>query len=370
VPELWLERDELFLAAVAHELRAPLTTLLLWEKVLRDDRIDAELRKRALDAIHQSAMQQARLIGDLLDVSRAISGKLHVDMRALDLPRIVDEAVEAISPALASKQLTLVVRLDPSVGIVIGDAVRLRQVIDNLLLNALKFTEAGGNVEVALHAGPRTVVLEVKDTGCGFAPDLLAGLFEPFRQAENALTRRHGGLGLGLAISRMLVTLHDGTIEAASPGPGQGATFTVRLPVTTERRSATPPQGTGLRTLHRVRVLVVDDDPRVCEALGLLLRRAGAVVATATSAQEARARGAEVMPQILLCDVAMPEEDGLAWIRKLRAAGDRTPAIALTGHATTADVVAARDAGFDLHIAKPIDFERLVTSIRELLVAK
>jgi CheY-like chemotaxis protein len=262
------------------------------------------------------------------------------------------------------------VRLDPSAGIVVGDAVRLRQVIDNLLLNALKFTEPGGNVEVALYAGSRAAVIEVKDTGCGLPAELLSGLFEPFRQAENGLTRRHGGLGLGLAISRMLVTLHDGTIEAASPGPGLGATFTVRLPVTTERRTATPPHGTGLRSLHRVRVLVVDDDPRVCEALGLLLRRAGAVVVTATSAQEARARASEVTPQILLCDVAMPEEDGLAFVRKLRAAGDRTPTIALTGHATTADVAAARDAGFDLHITKPIDFERLVASIRELVAAK
>jgi CheY-like chemotaxis protein/two-component sensor histidine kinase len=367
VPEFWLGRDELFLAAVAHELRAPLTTLLLWEKVLRDDRIDQDLRKRALDAIHQSAMQQARLIGDLLDVSRAISGKLHVDMRPVDLPRIVDEAVEAISLALAAKQLTLAARLDPSTGLVVGDAVRLRQVIDNLLLNALKFTEPGGNVDVALYAGSRTVVLEVTDTGCGIAPELLPGLFEPFRQAENALTRRHGGLGLGLAISRLLVTLHDGTIDAESPGPGRGARFTVRLPVNTAARSGTPPHGTGPRTLQRIRVLVVDDDPRVCEALGLLLRRAGAVVATATSAREGRARASELSPQIFLCDVAMPEEDGFAFLRTLRATGDTTPAIAFTAHATAADVAEAREAGFELHITKPIDFERLVAGIRELL---
>lgn len=217
-----------FLAAVSHELRAPLTTMLLWEKVLRDATADGELRRQALDAIHNSAIVQSRLVGDLLDVARAISGKLYVDLRPVDVTRVLEEALGAIAPAMAAKQIALAHELDPGRGLVQGDAVRLRQVFDNLLSNALEFTEAGGRVEVSTRRARGAIEIVISDTGRGIAKELLPRLFQPFSQTDEP--RTHGGLGLGLAISHQLVMLHHGTLRAESPGRGRGATFTVTLP--------------------------------------------------------------------------------------------------------------------------------------------
>ncbi|MGE5185739.1 MAG: ATP-binding protein [Acidobacteriota bacterium] len=356
-----------FLAAVSHELRAPLTTLLLWEKVLRDDASDAALRRRALDAIHQSAMLQSRLVADLLDVSRAISGKLYIDLRPVDITFVLGEALQAFAPVAAEKQLVLDTHIEPPIGLVQADMVRIRQVLDNLLSNAIKFTDPGGRVDVSLRRLERSIEIEIADTGRGIAEELLPGLFQPFYQGDDALTRTHGGLGLGLAIAHQLVTLHHGTLSARSAGRGRGATFTVTLPASAARRSSTPPTGLRPQSLDGVRVLLVDDDPRVRDALALLLRRAGATVDTAGSADDARARFAAAPPMILLCDIAMPREDGYELIRKLRADGVTTPAIALTALARASDARDALDAGFDEHIAKPVDFERLVSCIAALL---
>jgi signal transduction histidine kinase/ActR/RegA family two-component response regulator len=361
-----------FLAVVSHELRAPLTTMLLWEKVLRET-ADVAMRAQALDAIHESALSQSRLVDDLLDVSRGICGKLHVGLRPLDIERVLREALEAIAPAALAKQIALARRGAPIAAEVQGDAARLRQVLDNLLTNAVKFTEPGGRIAVAVGRQDRSIVIDVEDSGRGLAPESLPRLFEPFSQFDESLMCVNGGLGLGLAIAKQLVALHHGELTAASPGPGRGATFTLRLPIAEAGYGASSAGGIARRrTLDRVRVLIIDDDRRVRDALTLLLDRIGAVVDTAESAESARAQIALRVPDALVCDIAMPDEDGNSFIRRLRASGsseEPIPAIALTAHAMEADVERAIAAGFDLHLAKPIDFERLVESIGELLAA-
>ena len=358
-----------FLAAVSHELRAPLTSMLLWEAVLRNNAADAELRAKAHDAIQQSALVQSRVVGDLLDVSRAVAGKLHVDLSVIEVEPLLQGALEAIAPAALAKQVALERRGSLSGGELLGDAVRLRQVLVNLLANAVKFTEPGGRVTLGVSRRGRSIVIEVADSGHGVAPEFLPHMFEPFNQAAGSLSPGDGGLGLGLAIARQLVELHHGTIAASSPGVGGGTTLTVVLPAAA-RRTAAPSHVARARCLDRARVLVIDDDPRVREALGLLLDRAGAVVETADSADTARARIAAHAPDALVCDIAMPIEDGYSFIRGLRASGRDVAAIALTAHASEAGVARALAAGFDRHLAKPIEIERLVENIDELITAR
>jgi len=360
-----------FLAAVSHELRAPLTTMLLWEKVLQDEAADVALHAQALDAIHQSALSQSRLVGDLLDVSRAISGKLHIDLRPLDLERVLRAALEAIAPTALAKRIVLDRRGARIVAEVQADEARLRQVLDNLLANAVKFTEPGGRVTVAVERQEQTIAIAIEDSGRGIAPEFLPRVFEPFLQLDDSSTRGDGGLGLGLAIVKQLVALHHGELTASSAGTGRGATFTVKLPVADERRAGAP-AGRVARgpALPHVRVLVIDDDPRVRDALALLLDRAGAVVDTAESAEVARIRIALQAPEALVCDIAMPGEDGNSFLRQLRASGRDIPAIALTAYAMESDVERALAAGFDVHVAKPVDFELLVGHIGELVAAR
>ena len=357
-----------FLAAVSHELRTPLTTMVLWEAILRDEAADGTLRARALEAIRQCVLVQSRLVGDLLDISRAKSGKLYVDLRTVDIEHLVGEALETIVPLALAKQIALDRRGTLDGGEVHGDAVRLRQVLDNLLTNAVKFTERGGRVTVTVSRRGRSIVIEVEDTGCGIVPELLPRLFEPFTQSHDASTHSDGGLGLGLAIAKRLVELHGGTLVASSQGTGRGATLTVALPAAVVP-GVTPVVVRRTPALQRMRVLVIDDDQRVREALGVLLDRAGAEVETADSAEMGRARIARRAPEAVVCDIAMPGEDGYAFIARLRSSGCDVVAIALTAHATEADVGRALAAGFDRHLAKPIDFERLVANIDELVVA-
>ncbi len=363
-----------FLAAVSHELRTPLTTMLLWEMVLRDETAGAALRAQALDAIHESALAQSRLVDDLLDVSRGISGKLHVDLRPLDLERVLREALEAIGSAAHAKQIALARRGAPATAEVQGDGPRLRQVFDNLLANAVKFTDPGGRITVAVAHRDRTIAIDVEDSGRGIAPESLPRLFEPFSQIDDSSPRVNGGLGLGLAIAKQLVALHHGELTVASAGSGRGATFTVRLPLAEARCAGSPARGAARRpALDRIHVLIIDDDRRVRDALALLLDRAGAVVDTAESAEAARARIAVHAPQAIVSDLAMPGEDGNSFIRRLRASGApeaNIPAIALTAHAMEADAARAIAAGFDLHLAKPVDFERLLESIGDLVAAR
>jgi signal transduction histidine kinase/ActR/RegA family two-component response regulator len=360
-----------FLAAVSHELRAPLTAMVLWEGILSDASIDDTMRARAHDAIHQSARVQSRVVGDLLDVSRAIAGKLHVDLHTLEVEPLVQSAIDAIAPIAQLRQITIDRRGTLAADAVLGDAVRLRQVLGNLLANAVKFTDPGGRVTVGVARRGRSVAIEVEDTGRGVAPKFLSRMFEPFIQTDDdASPHREGGLGLGLAIARQLVELHHGTIAASSPGVGRGTTVTVVLPAAARRTQAPSRDIGGAACLDRARVLVIDDDPRVRDALALLLERAGAVVDTADSAVMARARIAHRAPDALVCDIAMPGEDGYSFIRGLRASGGDTAAIALTAHATEADVSRALTAGFDRHLAKPIELARLLANINELVVAR
>ena len=359
---------EEFLAAVSHELRAPLTTMLLWERVLRENGSDEASRLKALDAIHQSAVAQARLVADLLDFARGISGKLFLDIRFVDLASVAQEAVDAARPLAVAKSIDLGFTASPFAGEVHADATRLRQVLDNLLSNAIKFTPLGGRVVVEVSRHGRFVTLSVTDSGRGIAPELLSRVFEPFSQGDDALSHREGGLGLGLTISKQLVELHRGTLVAASEGTGKGATLTLSLPAAGTPRAPTPPVGMR-RTpkLDGARVLVVDDDDHVRTALALLLGRVGAIVDTAESAAMGHARMVAAEPHVLICDIGMPDEDGYCFVRSLRAAGCKIPSIALTAYATHSDAQRALDAGFDVHLAKPISVERLVETLSELL---
>jgi signal transduction histidine kinase/CheY-like chemotaxis protein len=358
-----------FLAAVSHELRAPLTTMLLWQGILRDDPANAELRAKAYDAIQYSALVQSRVVGDLLDVSRGVAGKLHIDLRPIEIEPLVQGALDEIAPSALAKQIALDRRGTLAGGTLLGDAVRLRQVLVNLLANAVNFTDPGGQVTVGVAPRGRSIAIEIEDSGRGVAPEFLSRMFEPFSQAEDRLLQ--GGLGLGLAIAKQLVELHRGTIAASSAGAGRGTTVTVVLPATATRRTARSSRGAGRKpSLERARVLVIDDDPRVRDALALLLARAGAIVDTADSAEAARTRIAQRGPDALVCDIAMPIEDGYSFIRGLRASRSDIAAIALTAHAAETDVERALAAGFDRHLAKPIEFERLVATIAELVAAR
>ncbi len=355
-----------FLAAVSHELRAPITTMLLWERILRDPSSSATLQASAMDAIRQSAETQARLVGDLLDVSRGVSGKLHIELVPVSVESVIAAAILAVMPLAKAKQIAIQRRPSAHAGTVLGDATRLQQVLGNLLTNAVKFTALGGVIIVDTQRGETAVTIEVIDSGRGIAAEVLPTIFDPFEQGDDELARNAGGLGLGLAIARQLVVLHGGTLTAKSAGLGFGSTFKLVLPSTVRLLVA---QGAERPTLQRVRVLVIDDDARVRHALALLLDRAGAVVETAESAADARARIAQAAPHALICDVAMPEEDGYSLLRDLRASGSRIPAIALTAHATAADIERAKAAGFEIHLAKPVDFSTLVDNLDQLVAA-
>jgi signal transduction histidine kinase/ActR/RegA family two-component response regulator len=360
---------ELFLASASHELRAPITTMLLWEKVMRDDPDDGEIRVRALDAIRQSAMTQAQLVADLLDVARAVSGKLRVDLRAVQIGHILIEAIEAAEPLAAARQQSLVRHIDDGLGQVAGDAHRLRQIFDNLLANAVKFTEKHGRIGVFARRENTKIVIEFSDTGRGITPDFLPHVFEPFSQADDAMTRSGGGLGLGLAIAHQLAGSHGGTLVADSLGEDRGATFTVTLPALAQQPRTAKPSLPAPR-LSGMQLLIVDDDPRVRDALQLLLERAGAVVVTAASADAGLGEMERSLPDVVLSDIAMPGEDGYSFVRRLRQAQGKAssvPAVAITAHVTDGDRKRALEAGFDFYLTKPLNIDHLISTIARLV---
>jgi signal transduction histidine kinase len=372
-------RDE-FLATVSHELRTPLTAIIGWVSMLRSGRMDDAEAAHALEVIERNARLQTHLVEDLLDVSRVIAGQFRLDVRPILLAPVVGAAIDSIRPALDAKRIRIEASLDPSAGPVSGDAARLQQVVWNLLSNAVKFTPEGGRVEVSLtRAGPH-VEVTVSDTGAGIAPEFLPFVFDRFRQADMSYTRAHGGLGLGLGIARHLIELHGGTVEAASGGEGRGSTFTVRLPVATgdaplptgginRPAMAERPSGDGLG-LGGLRVLVVDDEPDVCELLAVILKSYGAEVTPNTSASEAFETLRRERPDVLVCDLGMPGEDGFSLIRRVRALtpveGGETPAVALTAYARDEDRVRALASGFQLHISKPVAPEEVAAAVASL----
>jgi signal transduction histidine kinase len=373
-------KDE-FLATLSHELRTPLSAMLGWAQMLRTGKLDAATAERALETIERNARAQAQLISDLLDVSRIITGKLRLDLRPVELPRILDAALESLRPAADAKAILLVVRIVPPSTAVLGDADRLQQVVWNLVSNAVKFTPRGGRVEVLLEDVPPHVEFRVIDTGIGIRPDFLPHVFDRFRQAESSLTRAHGGLGLGLSIVRHLVELHGGSVAVASAGEGQGATFAVRLPAWTDLSAAAvtsaPRAADEVRVWDRptllagVHVLALEDEADTRDLLVAALGRCGARVTAVSSVVAAIAVLDRSLPDVLLSDIGVPGEDGYSLIRQVRsrepARGGAIPAAALTAYARHEDRLRALASGFQLHLAKPIDPAELVAIIARLV---
>ena len=359
-------KDE-FLATLSHELRTPLNAVLGWTRVLRATRVEPATEQRALESIERNARAQARLIEDLLEISRIVTGRLRLQVQDTDLAAIVEAAVEVVMPAALAKRLQLSIELDSKPALTMGDPDRLQQVVWNLLSNAVKFTPPDGRVTVRLERshGYRLVVT---DTGPGIDPKFLPYVFEPFRQADGTASREHGGLGLGLAIAKQLVELHGGTIHAHSAGRGSGATFEVRLPsmvmspasrpITDAPIAALPPSSIDSSLLRNVRVLVVDDEEDTRMLLLLALSQYGAEVFTASNADDAMAEIERHKPDVLLSDIGMPHEDGYTLIRRVRAQpsrGANIVAVALTAYATDQDRSDAMAAGFQAHVAKPFE---------------
>jgi PAS domain S-box-containing protein len=373
-------KDE-FLATVSHELRTPLSAILGWTRLLRGGGLSLEKQTRALETLDRNARVQARLVEDLLDVSRIVAGETRLETSAVEMARVVDSALEALRPAAEAKEIALAIHLDREL-LVAGDADRLQQVTWNLLSNAIKFTEPKGSVSVTLKTAGSEVELSVADTGRGMAADFLPHVFERFRQADSTPTRSTGGLGLGLSIVRHLVELHGGTVSAASAGAGQGATFTVRLPLKkgleAVRLPTRPTPGLGVRaalpSLAGVRVLVVDDEAEMRELVAAVLSQQRAEVTTASSAAEALEALRLGRPHVIVADVSMPGENGHQLLEHIRSLGPQhggaTPAVALSALSAPSEQARALRAGFQVYVAKPVEPAELVSVVAELVASK
>ena len=376
-------KDE-FLATVSHELRTPLNAILGWSHILRRGKSDQATALRALETIERNARAQAQLIEDLLDVSRITSGKMRLEAKSTELISIIKAAIDSVQHAADAKEIHMRMILSPGASLIRGDAARLQQVVWNLLSNAVKFTPKGGLVEVRLDRADTMSQITVNDTGEGISREFLPYVFDRFQQADGTTTRRHGGLGLGLAIARHIVELHGGTIEAKSAGSGQGASFAVRLPLAVARTSGPLAAGdaassTAVETqdgaifaiLHGLRVLAVDDEPDTREMLKAVLEQYGADVMTAASAREAFEGLPGFKPDVLVCDIGMPAEDGHNLISKVRALdpkhGGETPAIALTGYVRVDERARALEAGYQMFVPKPVEATELVSMIASLV---
>lgn len=404
-------KDE-FLAVLSHELRTPLTSMLGWSKILRAKKLDDKATSRALEAIERNAISQMQLIEDILDVSRIIRGQLRLNVSAVNLISVMEAALEAVRPLAETKDIQLNTVLDTTVGSVYGDPARLQQIVWNLLTNAIKFTPKGGRVEVKLstyfgfsisdfglgsdsenlessntdensnlrsqipNSKSQYAQIQVIDTGIGISSEFLPKVFERFRQADSTTTRSHNGLGLGLAIVRHLVELHKGTILAQSSGSGQGATFTVRLPLLQDNRGNREATGKisspiASTPLAGLRVLVVDDETDTRNFLSFMFEEYGAFATAVGSVDEALAVLEQTKPDILISDIGMSEQDGYTLIRKLRSLepekGGRIPAIALTAYTREEDRLEVLSAGFQQHLSKPIDPNKLIAAIANAL---
>jgi CheY-like chemotaxis protein len=368
-------KDE-FLSMFSHELRSPLNAILGWNQILAV--------KRAADAevigitarIQRSAKAQLKMVNDLLDLGRIATGKMKIEPRAMKLATVINAALEAVRPIAVAKGIEIITDLDSTRGEMQGDSDRLQQVVLNIVSNAVKFTESGGRIGVTLHRSGDWLELSVSDTGLGISPELLPHVFDRFRQGDSSTTRHSGGLGLGLAVVREIVSLHGGSVAVASDGPGYGSTFTVRLPapyvsaaasddsIALGRRSA--PGG----SLAGLSILVVDDEADARAVVAETLRLEGAVVTVTDSAGAAFEKLGEEGAHfdVIVTDIGMPVEDGYSLVRKVRRTklGERIVAIALTGYASQHDKRAALEAGFDVHVAKPVDFNDFVPLISRM----
>jgi PAS domain S-box-containing protein len=368
-------KDE-FLATLSHELRTPLTAVIGWSGLLRAGELDEAASRAAIDAIERNARAQQQIINDLLDVSRIITGQLRYEARPTDVRAVVQAAIDTLMPAAQAKNINLHACFRPQAAPVMGDPARLQQVAWNLLSNAVRFTPSGGEVRVVVEEKDAYIHVEVSDTGVGIKPDFLPFVFDRFRQGDQSPARAHGGLGLGLSIARHLVELHGGTVAVSSEGEGKGATFHVALPAAQMRMDGADAvdevavKRAQNAKLGGVRVLVVDDEPDALHLVRVILEQAGAEVATASSAAAALDSLIRSRPHLMLCDIAMPEQDGFYLLRSVRALsvadGGETPAVALTAYAGEADQARILAAGFKLHLAKPVDPVELVATIAEL----
>jgi PAS domain S-box-containing protein len=369
-------KDE-FLATLSHELRTPMTSILGWARLLRMGLPDDE-EDGAVEAIEKSALVQAQLIDDILDVSRIISGKLRVDPVPVDLRTIAEAALTTVHPAAQAKNIEILTSFPPALPAVAGDEGRLQQVIWNLLSNAIKFTPRGGTVTLRIAASGSLLRMTVQDTGEGISHDFLPHVFEAFRQQDSSTTRVHGGIGLGLAIVRYIVELHGGRTTVESDGAGKGSMFTVELPVLESATQLSlqpaetasrhvPPASSALPSLEGIKVLAIDDQPYTRDVVAAILRRCGAEVTTASSVREGLESVSESAPEVILCDIAMPQEDGYAFVRELRANADAKigslPVIALTAFGRAEDQESALTSGFDDYLKKPVEPADLANAV-------
>ncbi|MCC6492602.1 MAG: response regulator [Pirellulales bacterium] len=370
-----------FLATLSHELRTPLNAIVGWSELLKLGRLEDEEMREGIDAIDRNAKTQAQMISDLLDVSRITSGRLRLEMQTVDPAATIAAALAVVEPSAEAKGVEVSTALDDHAGPVTADPARLQQVVWNLVSNAVKFTPPGGRIRVTLRRLGSTVEIAVEDSGQGIAPGLLPHLFRRFHQGDQATTRRYGGLGLGLAIVRQLVEMHGGTVRVDSPGAGQGATFTISLPVASVRSTldTADPEAShaptvdgqnGSSTLEGVRVMIVDDDADARRLTRKVLAESGAESQEAADVEAAVAAIPEFSPHVLISDLGMPDHDGFELIREVRSRGytfHDLPAVALTAFARTEDRRRALLAGFQVHLAKPVDPSELTAVIATLV---
>jgi signal transduction histidine kinase len=360
---------DIFLATLSHELRTPLTPVLGWVNLLRSGGSgDAAMLTQGLDAIQRNAQLQARLVDDLLDISRVVSGKLRIDREPVNLSGVVEAAAEIVRADAQARAVELCVELPARPLVVQGAPLRLQQIVWNLLSNAVKFTPKGGRVCARVWAEGEDAFVEVTDTGIGIAPDFLPNVFDRFRQADGSTTRQYGGLGLGLAIVRALAELHGGWVRADSEGLGRGSRFTFGLPHAAPEVRAEEPRREEERETRGVPVLVVDDSAETVELLQMFFARRGYTVVGAVSAAEAVRAAGERAPGLIISDISMPGVDGYSLLAELRRMPglEGVPAIALTGHALDEDRERALEAGFSVHVPKPVDPDELLRVVRKL----
>jgi PAS domain S-box-containing protein len=379
-------KDE-FLATLSHELRTPLTSILGWSRLLRSDQLSEIDRERAIQIIQRNAEAQSKLIEDLLEVSRIITGKLRIEFQPVTFAPLVDTVLNSLRPAADAKQLRLERSIDPAAGAILGDPARLQQIVTNLVSNAIKFTPEGGRIEVRLRRVDLYARLEVRDTGVGIAAEDLPHIFERFKQADSSNVRAHGGLGLGLAIVDYLVRQQAGSVYVESDGPGKGATFVVEFPLTHSEVLTSDLGRVDLFSDHAgsmlensetfteqrlkdLRILVVEDDPDTRDLLKTILERCGATVRTVASSNAALTEISNGIPDVLISDIGMAGESGYELIKKVRSLGPerggRVPAVALTAYAAAADRRRALLAGFQTHLAKPVEPDELIAVIASL----
>lgn len=359
---------DVFLATLSHELRTPLTPVVGWIKLLRSGTLDEKSVLQALDAIERNAWLQSRLIDDLLDTSRIATGKLHFEPKATDFNSAVKAAVDTVRTSAAARNIELNVTLWPVSLIVMGEPVRLQQIAWNLISNAIKFTDPGGKVCITTRLEGTQAGLEVLDTGVGIEPEFLPHVFDRFRQADGSTSRRHGGLGLGLAIADALAKLHGGRLKALSEGVGHGATFRFKLDLAPSVKVVSETVDNKRHSLEGLDVLIVEDSPDTLTLLSTIFRREGASVTTAASAGEALTRAADKRPHIIVSDIGMPETDGYQLLEQLRILPGlgNVPAIAISGYASEEDRERALAAGYLALVPKPIDVDVLFGLIQDL----